>query len=233
MPEREHLSRQYEHRLRCLKDKLLLMGAEAEQMIADSIMALVGHRPSLADNVIIRDNKLDALEIEIDDLCYEILALEKPVACDLRVVATALKIVKDIERVGDLAVNIAERTIELTEESGLKHLLTLPSMADDAQNILRRSLDAFVNLDVHLAYTVIQNDRFIDETFQHILHDVLQCMAENPQQSRRFLKLIFIAKHLERVGDHSKNIAEMVIFMVRGQRHPAQQNQNRYAVDQR
>src|SRR5262245_9227205 len=217
MRAREHLSKQYEQRLRLLKDKLLLMGAEAEQMIADSITALVSRRPSLASSVIDHDETLDVLEIEIDELCYEILALEKPVACDLRFVATALKIVKDIERVGDIAVNIAERAIELTEESELKHLLTLPSMAEDAQNILKRSLDCFVNLDVHLAYAVIQSDRVIDATFQRILQGVLRCMLEDPLQTSRWLKLIFIAKNLERVGDHSKNIAEMVIFMVRGQ----------------
>src|SRR5262245_59018958 len=217
MPEREHLSKQYEHRLRYLKDRLLLMGFEAERMIADTIRALVGRRPSLAVEVINRDDKLDKFEVEIDDLCYEILALEKPVACDLRFVATALKIVKDIERVGDIAVNIAERAIELTEESELKHLLTLPSMAEDAQNILKRSLDCFVNLDVHLAYAVIQSDRVIDATFQRILQGALRCMLEDPLQTSRWLKLIFIAKNLERVGDHSKNIAEMVIFMVRGQ----------------
>jgi len=217
MPGREHLSRQYEHRLRTLKDKLLLMGAEAEQMIADSIIALVSRRPSLANDVIERDNTLDTLEIEIDELCYEILALEKPVACDLRFVATALKIVKDIERVGDIAVNIAERTLELTQESDMKDLLTLPSLADDAKDILKQSLDAFVNMDVRLAYAVIQSDRIIDTTFQRILEGVMRCMLENPPQISRWLKLIFIAKQLERVGDHSKNIAEMVIFMVRGQ----------------
>ena len=186
-------------------------------MIADSIIALVSRRPSLANDVIERDNTLDALEIEIDELCYEILALEKPVACDLRFVATALKIVKDIERVGDIAVNIAERTLEFTQESDMKDLLTLPSLAHDAQNILKQSLDAFVNLDVRLAYAVIQSDRIIDTTFQRILQGVMRCMLENPSQISRWLKLIFIAKHLERVGDHSKNIAEMVIFMVRGQ----------------
>jgi phosphate transport system protein len=216
MPQREHLSRQYERRLRDLKDKLLLMGAEVEQMIADSIKALVSRRPSLADNVIARDDSVDGLEIQIDELCYEILALEKPVACDLRFVATALKIVKDLERIGDIAVNIAERTIELTEECELKHLLTLPSMAEEAQNTLRQSLDAFVNLDTSLAHAVILNDLMIDATFQRILQGVLRCMLEDPSAINRWLKLIFVAKHLERVGDHSKNIAEMVIFMARG-----------------
>jgi phosphate transport system protein len=150
-------------------------------MIADSITALVSRRPSLADSVVGRDLTLDALEIEIDELCYEILALEKPVACDLRFVATALKIVKDIERVGDIAVNIAERTIELTEHSELKHLVTLPRMAEDAQNILRRSLDAR-KLDERLAVAVIESDRIIDATFQRILQmSVLHAGSTAPQ----------------------------------------------------
>jgi phosphate transport system protein len=217
MAQREHLSTQYQRRLRRLKDKLLLMGSEAERMIADSITAVVHRRPSLGYDVIARDNTLDGFEIEIDGLCYEILALEKPVACDLRFVATALKIVKDIERVGDLAVNIAERTIELTEQGELKNFLTVPSLAGEAQLLLKQSLDAFVNSDTGLAYSVIQSDTLIDAAFQRILQSAMRCMLEDPERISRLLKLVFIAKHLERVGDHSKNIAEMVIFMAGGQ----------------
>src|SRR5262249_2184944 len=113
MPERQHTSKHYEEQLRTLKDRLLLIGHHAEQMVADSIHALVDRRPSLAQEVIQRDDALDRLEIEIDNLCYEILALEQPVARDLRFIATALKIVRDIERIGDIAVNIAERATEL------------------------------------------------------------------------------------------------------------------------
>jgi phosphate transport system protein len=193
------------------------MGAEAEAMIADTVTALMSRRPSLAIDVIARDDTLDGLEIEIDELCYEILALENPVACDLRFIATVLKIVKDIERVGDIAVNIAERTIELTEDSELKPLLMLPDMASDVQTIFRQSLDAFVNLDAVLANAVINSDGSIDTTFHQIFLAVTQHMLENPAQISRGLKLIFIAKHLERVGDHAVNIAEMVIFMVKAQ----------------
>src|SRR5688572_16253960 len=115
MPEREHTSKHYEQQLRDLKDKLLLMSHKAELMITDAIRALVERRPSLAEEVIERDDELDKLEIQIDNLCYEILALEQPVARDLRFIATALKIVKDIERIGDIGVNIAERSLELIE----------------------------------------------------------------------------------------------------------------------
>src|SRR5437879_9199600 len=145
MPDREHTSKHYENQLRELKNKLLLMSHKAEQMISDSIRSLVERRPTLAAEVITRDDEIDKLEIEIDELCYEILALEQPVARDLRFIATAMKIVKDIERIGDIAVNIGERATELIQEPELKRLVDLPIMAEAAQKILKESLDAFVN----------------------------------------------------------------------------------------
>jgi len=217
MPERQHTSKHYEQQLRTLKDKLLLMSHSAEQMIADSIRALVDRRPTLADDVIKRDDELDKFELEIDNLCYEILALEQPVARDLRFIATALKIVKDIERIGDIAVNIAERAIELIQEPELKRLVDLPIMAEAAQRILKESLDAFVNSDPDLAEKVIYNDRTVDDLYEQIFRELLTYMLEDTRYISRAIKLIFIAKHLERVGDHSANIAEMVVFLVRGQ----------------
>src|SRR5438094_1055145 len=162
MPEREHTSKHYELQLRELKNKLLLMSHKAEQMISDAIRALVERKLSVAEDVIIRDDELDKLEIEVDDLCYAILALEQPVARDLRFIATALKIVKDIERIGDTAVNIAERALELVQEPELKRLVDLPIMANEAKRILSESLDAFVHSDAELAARVIQNDRVLD-----------------------------------------------------------------------
>src|SRR5262245_35570368 len=140
MIDRQHTSKHYEQQLRFLKEKLLLMSHQAEQMVHDSIRALVERRPTLAEEVILRDDTLDGLEVEIDTLCYEILALEQPVARDLRFIATALKIVRDIERIGDIAVNIAERARELIQEPELKRLIALPLMADAAQRILKDSL---------------------------------------------------------------------------------------------
>ena len=217
MSEREHTSKQFEQQLRTLKDKLLVMSHHAEKMIADSIHALIERRPSLAEEVIKSDDTLDKLEIEIDNMCYEILALEQPVARDLRFIATALKIVRDIERIGDTAVNIAERAQELIQEPEFKRLIDLPIMADAAQRILKDSLDAFVNSDVDLAERVIQDDKLIDAYYEQILRELLTYMMEDTKYISRALKIIFIAKHLERVGDHSSNIAEMVIFLVRGQ----------------
>lgn len=217
MPDREHTSKHYEQQLKQLKDKLLLMSHQAEQMISDSIRALVDRRPALAEEVIKRDDELDLLEIEIDNLCYEILALEQPVARDLRFIATALKIVKDIERIGDIAVNIAERVVELIQEPELKRLVDLPIMADAAQRILKESLDAFVNSDADLAEKVVRDDETVDALYEQIFRELLTYMLEDTRSISRALKLIFIAKHLERVGDHSSNIAEMVVFLVRGQ----------------
>jgi len=217
MPERQHTSKHYEQQLRLLKDKLLLMSHQAEQMIADSTRALSERRPSLAEEVITRDDTLDQLEVEIDTLCYEILALEQPVARDLRFIATALKIVRDIERIGDTAVNIAERATELIQEPELKRLIALPLMANTAQHILKQSLDAFVSEDAELAEKVIQSDKAIDDLYEQIFRELLTYMIEDTRNISRAIKLIFIAKHLERVGDHSANIAEMVVFMVRGQ----------------
>jgi phosphate transport system protein len=217
MAGREHTSKHYEHQLRLLKDKLLLMSHQAEQMISDAMRALAQRRPSLADEVISRDDTLDKLEVEIDTLCYEILALEQPVASDLRFIATALKIVRDIERIGDTAVNIAERARELIQEPELKKLVALPIMGQAAQRILKESLDAFVNSDVDLAEKVIKEDETVDDLYEQIFRELLTSMIEDTRNISRAIKLIFIAKHLERVGDHSANIAEMVVFMVRGQ----------------
>ena len=217
MSERQHTSKQFEQQLRALKDKLLLMSHHAEKMIADAIRALVERRPSLAEEVIKSDDEMDQLELDVDNQCYEILALEQPVARDLRFIATALKIVRDIERIGDIAVNIAERAIELIQEPEMKRLIDLPIMAEAAQRILKESLDAFVNSDAELAEKVIRDDQFVDDCYEQIFRELLTYMMEDTKYISRALKVIFIAKHLERVGDHSSNIAEMVIFLVRGQ----------------
>src|SRR5215467_13170095 len=171
MSERQHTSKHYEEQLRTLKERLLMMSHSAEQMVADSIRALVERRPSLAQEVVRRDDGLDQLEIEIDNLCYEVLALEQPVARDLRFIATALKIVRDIERIGDIAVNIAQRALELIQEPELKRLIALPLMADAAQRILKESLDAFVNEDAALAEKVVLSDRPIDDLYEQIFRE--------------------------------------------------------------
>src|SRR5204863_8592720 len=168
MTDRQHTSKHYEQQLKVLKDKLLLMSHKAEIMISDSIRALVDRRPTLAEDVIQRDDELDRLEITIDNLCYEVLALEQPVARDLRFIATALKIVKDLERIGDIAVNIGERALELIQQPQLKPSVDLQTMAAAAQKMLKESLDAFVNSDVESAENIIYNDKIVDAMYEQM-----------------------------------------------------------------
>src|SRR6476620_5539903 len=157
MPEREHTNKHYEQQLRLLKEKLLLIGHMAEISIADATRALVERRPSLAQRVVDDD---DQLELEVDDICFEILAREQPVASDLRFITTAMKIVGDIERIGDNGANIARRALEIMKEPELKPVIDVPIAARAAQRILKESLDAFVSGDSELAKRVIEGDRY-------------------------------------------------------------------------
>jgi len=216
MQERRHTSKQYEHQLRVLKEKLLLIGHKAEVAIADSTRALIERSPSLAQRVVDEDDQLDQLEIEIDDICFELLAREQPVASDLRFITTAMKIVRDIERIGDNGVNIARRALEIMHEPELKPIIDVPVAARAAQRILKESLDAFVHGDAEMAKQVIDGDKYIDDVCEQMLRELLTYMFEDPSTISRSLRLIFIARNLERVGDHAANIAEMVIFLVEG-----------------
>ena len=214
MHERQHTSKQYEHQLRTLKEKLLLIGHKAEVAIDDSTRALIERRPSLAQRVVDEDDELDRLEIEIDDICFELLAREQPVASDLRFITTAMKIVRDIERIGDNGVNIARRALEIMQEPELKPVIDVPVAAHAAQRLLKESLDAFVLGDAEMAKRVIEGDRYIDAVCEQMLRELLTYMFEDPTTIKRALRLIFVARNLERVGDHAANIAEMVIFLV-------------------
>jgi phosphate transport system protein len=214
MQERQHTSKQYEQQLRNLKEKLLLIGHKAEVAIADATCALIERRPSLAQRVVDEDDQLDQLEIEIDDICFELLAREQPVASDLRFITTAMKIVRDIERIGDNGVNIARRALEIMHEPELKPVIDVPVAARAAQRILKESLDAFVHGDAEMAKQVIDGDKYIDDVCEQMLRELLTYMFEDATTIRRALRLIFVARNLERVGDHAANIAEMVIFLV-------------------
>jgi phosphate transport system protein len=216
MGEREHTSKQYEQQLRTLKEKLLLIGYRVEIAIANATRALVERQPSLAQNVIDDDDEVDRLELEIDEICLEILAREQPVASDLRYITTAMKIVGDIERIGDNGVNIARRALEIMNEPELKPIIDVPVAAAAAQRILKQSLDAFVNADAELAKRIIKDDTYIDAVCEQMLRELLTYMFEDPATITRALRLIFVARNLERVGDHAANIAEMVIFLVEG-----------------
>ena len=192
------------------------MGAKVEEIINGSIRALIDRDSDLAERMIAVDRKINQLEIEIDELCMQILARRQPVASDLRFITTALKLVTDLERIGDLGVNICERVLELNGEPPLKPYVDLPNMAQEVQEMLHEALDAFVADDVERAQRVIARDKIVDAYYTQIFRELLTYMMEDPRNIFRATRLQSIAKYLERIGDHATNLAEMVVFMVKG-----------------
>ena len=221
-----HTDKAFEQDLRDLRERLLAMGAKVETLIANSVRALTDRDSALAENVIKSDKDVNRLEVEIDDLCRRILALRQPAASDLRLITTALKIVTDLERIGDLAVNIAERAKDLNEAPPLKPYVDTPRLAELAQQQVKKALDAFVSSDVAKAEVVLKEDEHLDALYLKIFNELLGYMMEDSKNIRRATALMFIAKHLERIGDHAMNVAEMVVYMVRGKdiRHPLSRN---------
>jgi phosphate transport system protein len=226
LTSREHTNREYEQELRRLREQLLLMGAKVEESIRGSIRALTERDTALAEQMIAFDKKINQLELEIDELCMQILARRQPVASDLRFITMALKLVTDLERIGDLGVNICERVIELNAEPPLKPYVDLPNMAREVQEMLHEALDAFVAADADRAQRVIVRDRNIDAYYTQIFRELLTYMMEDPRNIFRASRLTSIAKYLERIGDHVTNLGEMVVFMVKGKdiRHGGRQS---------
>jgi phosphate transport system protein len=212
----QHTDRAYESMLGKLRTSVLEMGGLVEDQIAQAIRALVDRNEQLARATMERDHTVNRLDVEIDDLSLKLLALHQPAARDLRLITTALKITTDLERVGDYASHIAERAVELAAELPVKPLIDVPRMADLARDMLRRSLDAFVREDTELALAVCSSDDAIDKLHDQIFRDLLTFMVDDPKLISRAMRLLFVSKYLERVGDHATNIAEMVIFMVKG-----------------
>jgi phosphate transport system protein len=208
--------REYDAELHRLHDQLLLMGAKVEEMIANSMRALTERDSELARRMIEYDHQINRLEIEIDDLCLRILAKRQPVASDLRLITTALKLVTDLERIGDACVNICERVVELNMEPMLKPYVDLPRMAETVQAMVRDALDSFVQADPERAREVVDRDRVVDAYYGQVFRELLTYMMEDPRNIYRAIRAQSIAKYLERIGDHATNLAEMVIFMVVG-----------------
>jgi len=212
----QHTDRHFEEELELLQKLLLRMGGLVEQQISWSIDSLVNRRSERAEEVIERDREVNKVDIEIDELCLRLLALHQPAASDLRFIATAMKINIDLERIGDQAVNICERALELNQEPPLKPYIDIPRMADIARRMVRESLDAFVQRDTALAEQVLGQDDEVDLLTQQVFRELLSYMAENPRTIGRATRIVFVSKYLERIADHATNIAEMVVFMVSG-----------------
>ena len=216
MNARQHTDPHYDAELKELHLKLLEMAGFVEKQITNAISALVERDEEMARLTIERDHVVNRLDVEIDEQSIRLLALHQPAARDLRLITTALKITTDLERIGDLAVNVCERVRELNTEAQLKPYIDIPRMAEVAQKMLRESIDAFVREDVDLALQVCREDDEIDDLNHQLFRELLSYMMEDPTTVTRAIRLLFIAKYLERIADHATNIAEMVVYMVKG-----------------
>jgi phosphate transport system protein len=210
------MQRHFHEELDALKQTLLAMGGLVEDQIRRVMRALLERNDDLAREVIDRDRQVNAYDIEVDEKCVELLALNQPAASDLRFITTAMKIVTDLERIGDQAVNIAQRALELHQEPQLKPYVDLPRMAEMAQKMVKESLDAFVARDTQLARSVCSQDGAVDALKEQIFRELLTFMMGDPRTIPRALRLILISRFMERVADHATNIAEMVVYMVEG-----------------
>ncbi len=215
MPK-SHTDSEYESQLKNLRERLLLMAGRVEDMIADSMKSLADHDPELARRTIVADHQVNRDEVETDELCLLILAKRQPMASDLRFITLALKMVTDLERIGDLAVNICERSIELVAYGEVLFHDDLAQMAEASRGMVRDAIDAFVERDDKKAVDVIRRDRTVDAFHAQISKSLFGLMANNAENFHRITRVQAIAKYLERIGDHATNLAEMVVFMVKG-----------------
>ena len=223
----ERHGRHFQEELEQLKTRLLEMGGLAEEQVRLAVKALMERDRDLVALALDGDEPINRLHIEVDGRCFTLLALHQPMAVDLRAIVAAVKINTDLERVGDLAINIAEAARRYAQHAPVKKLIDIPRMAGIAQNMLRDSLDAFVRRDTDLAQRVLNEDDKLDDLKTQIFRELLTYMLQDPGTIEAALDLILISRHLERIGDHATNIAEDVIFMVsaRDVRHHAGEGQ--------
>jgi phosphate transport system protein len=214
--ERNHISKIYDVELNEIREKLLIMGGKVEMMIANAMKSLVDRNSELAERTIAFDHEINHLEVEIDEKCLQVLARRQPAARDLRFLTLALKIVTDLERIGDQCSAIARRARELNLEPPLKPYIDLPRMAQWTSAMVKEALDAFVRGDEVLALKVCRDDQFVDDLNEQIQRELLTFMMEDPETITRAIKINYISKCVERIADHATNVAEMVIFMVKG-----------------
>lgn len=196
-----------------LRDHVLLMGGEVERAIDQATRALIERDSELAEQVLRDDDRVDALELEADQLCVRLLSMQSPEAYDLRLVVTAIKITPILERIADHACNIARAAIYLNDEPQLKPYFDLPKMSWMACEMLRLSLDAFAAADAETARTVIDRDDEIDKLYDRIFHDLLDRMSRDAAAAGRAARLLLVAKHLERIGDYVTDICELIVYM--------------------
>jgi phosphate transport system protein len=206
--------RHFQEELEGLQGRLLEMGGLAEERVRAAVQGLAARDVAAIEKVLRGDEPVNRLHIEVDERCFRLLALHQPMATDLRAIVAAVKINTDLERVGDLAVNIAEAAQRYVGHAPVKKLIDIPKMGDIAQSMLRDALDAFVKRDTALAHHVLNEDDQLDGLKTQVFRELLTYMLQDPSTVEPALDLILVSRHLERIGDHATNIAEDVIFMV-------------------
>ncbi len=216
MEEKRHTSTHYERELQEVKEGLLYIGALTEKAIEQAMGSLLERDSALARRVIAEDDRIDAMDMELEEKCIRLLALRQPAARDLRFITTAIKINGHLERIGDMAVNIAQKAITLNDEPQLKPYIDLPRMAEITRDMIKKSLDALVREDCPLADEVRQEENTVDSLNDQIFRELLTFMMEDPRTIHRALLIMQISKNLERIADHAKGVADMVIYMVTG-----------------
>jgi phosphate transport system protein len=218
------VERHFELELRRVRERLLEMGGRVEEMIGKAMDALAERTAGLCSQVLAEDREIDRMELEIDESCYSIMVRHHPAAIDLRFLIAVMKIVTDLERIGDSAVNICQSVEKLNEEPPLKPYIDLPRMAKLVARMVRDSLDAFVRRDSAQATRVTQADDEVDALYRQLFRELLTFMMEDPKTTARALHLLLIARNMERIADHATNVAEDVIYYVEGKdvRHPGQ-----------
>jgi phosphate transport system protein len=211
----KHIDRHFDEALASLKEKILVMASKVEAMVSDCIIALSNRDTTLAKRIAERDSEVDSLEITIDELCTELLVRYQPAAADLRFITRGLKIVTDLERVGDMAVNMSSRILDLAKDGPLP--IDIDKMSSFVRQMFRDSIDAFVNKDVAKAESVLSKDDAVDQMTRDFVNELMERSIRSPDRIRLFFPASSIVRYLERIADHSTNIAELAIFMVKGQ----------------
>ena len=208
----------YNQELESLRQDILKMGTQVELAIGQAVTSLTKQDLEMAKLVMAGDDDIDQLESEIEDKCMLLIARQQPLARDLRIIGTGLKITTDLERVGDHAFDIAKITLSIGKQPLIKPLVDIPRMSEMAQKMLRDSLNAYINLDITLAEQVCADDDAVDELYHQTFRELLTYMMEDPTNIKQATQLLFVARYLERVADHATNIGEWVIYLVTGQR---------------
>jgi phosphate transport system protein len=216
MEAKRHTSAEYERELQEIRDGLLYLGALTEKALERGSVALVERNSDLARQIVCEDDQIDRLDFELEEKCIRLLALRQPAARDLRFITTAIKITGHLERIGDMAANIAEKVLILNDIPQIKAYIDLPRMVQIVRGMIRRSLDALVSEDVELAHRVREEDAVIDQLNEQVFRELLTFMMEDPHKIQICLYIMQISKSLERIADHAEGIADMVIYMVTG-----------------